>query len=391
LGLFSVIEGEEADMRRLAVALLALLVAAGRASGSDLIALGRAKWDPTGGLLKAHRLRQTGDLAAAEQVLQNTLETLESGQYGDMPRAATLDLLGNLYITRGELARAEEVLEKALDLTKAADPFEEIVQMLALQNLAMVHYLRGNAAQAIRLLDRALAIAQRRLRPNSIDAAVVRATLAVALHQHGRYSAAEKHLLEAVRVFRDRLPEAELALLKALSSLLSLHILTGQRDKAARTEQELLLLIDSAKAGADSAVVFNEIGVLFFERKAYAEAERYFLRAMDSMRRGGNSEHPYLTPITGNLAAVYFRTGRLEEAERFYLEAIRRWELTHGGENPKEAPVLLAYAKLLKKTGRKKEAKQYEARAASILERSQSATELRSRVDVQDPRMEGWK
>jgi len=273
-----------------------------------------------------------------------------------------------------------------LGLTKAADPLEEIVQMLALHNLAKAHSLRGNAAQAIRLLDKALAIAQRRLPPNSIGGAGVRQTLAVALHEHGRHSAAEKHLLEAVRVFRDQLPEAELELRKALSSLLALYILTGQRDKAARTEQELLVLIDSPKEDADSGVVFNDIGVLFFQRKAYAEAERYFLRAMNSLQRGGNAQHPWLTAITSNLAAVYFRTGRLEEAEKFYLEAIQRWELTHGGENPKEAPVLLEYAKLLKKTGRKKEAKQYEARAASILERSQSVTELRSRVDVQDPR-----
>ena len=91
-------------MRRLAVALLALVVAAGRAAGSDLIALGQAKWDPTGGLLKAHGLRQMGDLAAAEQVLQQTLETLESGRYGDLPRAATLTVLGSLWIERGELA-----------------------------------------------------------------------------------------------------------------------------------------------------------------------------------------------------------------------------------------------------------------------------------------------
>jgi hypothetical protein len=88
---------------------------------------------------------------------------------------------------------------------------------------------------------------------------------------------------------------------------------------------------------------------------------------------------------------LYFRTGRLEDAEKFYLEVITRWERTHSVDHPRLAPVLREYAKVLKKTGRKKEARQFEARASAIVEHSQSATELGSRVDLQDPRLRAWK
>ena len=388
---FRYMEGEEEDMRGLAIAFLVLAGFAAGATDGDLIVLGQAQWDPTGGLLKAQRLRQMQDFAAAEQVLLQTLGALESGQQGGLPRAAALNVLGNLCVQRGELAPAEEVLEKALSLAKGTDPYAEVIQMLVLENLGNVYYLRGRAAEAIRLLEKALEIAAMRLPPNSIDAAAMRGLLASALHEHGRHSAAEKHFREAVRVFKDRLPESELDLLRALGNLLALYLKTGQREKAARTEQELLVLIDSANEDADAGVVFNALGGSFLERKAYADAERYFLRALESLQSGGNSQHPTLATVTGNLAALYFRMGRFEEAERFYLEAITRWELTLGGENPRETPVLLEYAKLLKKTGRKREAKQYEARAAAILARSQSATELRSRVDVQDPRLRAAK
>ena len=108
----------------------------------------------------------------------------------------------------------------------------------------------------------------------------------------------------------------------------------------------------------------------------------------------GNTPLPLQAPRNKTICQCLHRLSSklpLEEAERFYREAISRWELTHGGEHPREAQILGEYAKLLKKTGRKREAKQYEARAAAILARSQSATELRSRVDVQDPRLRAAK
>jgi tetratricopeptide (TPR) repeat protein len=103
-----------------------------------------------------------GDLARAEQYYQQALAIFEKLAPNSLDVATTLNNLGNVARNRGDLARAEQYYQQALAIYEKLAPNSLDV---AVNNLGTVAYSRGDLARAEQLYQQALAIYEKNLPP----------------------------------------------------------------------------------------------------------------------------------------------------------------------------------------------------------------------------------
>ncbi|ALG74336.1 hypothetical protein VY88_20325 [Azospirillum thiophilum] len=163
----------------------------------------------------------------------------------------------------------------------------------ALHLLGVLHHQRGQDAEAVRLIGRAVA--------RRAGVAEQHANLGLALHALGRLDEAEAEYRRALAL-RDAYPEAHNSLGSALQ----------ERDRlaeaAAHYRRALELRGDYAEAWAN-------LGTLLRAQDDYQEAEA-------ALRQALRLDPGHATALT-NLGVVLKETGRAAEAEAAHLEALR--------------------------------------------------------------------
>ncbi len=203
-----------------------------------------------------------------------------------------------------------------------------------LSRRALQEYSRGNHAEAVTLLRRALAIVQK-LYPK--DA-----------HPGGHVDLARGHgNLGQVLQARNELDEAETHLRAALDMRRALY----PPDKFPQGHPEL-------------AASVNDYGLLAFARGEMAGAEAYFREALAVFRRlhpGG--PHNDVANALGNLAGVLQRQGEAAKAEPHYREAVDMFRALYPPDKfPKGHPALVQalsnYGSLLTEQGESTRAEQ---------------------------------
>ncbi|HUP22842.1 MAG TPA: tetratricopeptide repeat protein [Thermoanaerobaculia bacterium] len=286
------------------------LLAAARAAYERALAL--APGDPRWPYLLALVLEADGDLAGAEARLRDTLALA--------PEATPASIrLGAILHQLGRLDEAASVVEATLG---AGDP-------ASLAVLGEVELARGNHRRAAELLDTALAIAP--------GAGRLRYPLAQALRALGEVDRAREELAAAGTAgLRPIDPQYER--LQALRVGETAHILRGRRalaaGRAADALAEFRLAVDAAPASAGARV--NLAAVL-------AELGRNE-EAADQLRIALELD-PGQQTARFNLGALLAASGRTEEA-RLHLEEAVRLDPADSGSRIALAGVLRAQGNL---------------------------------------------
>ena len=99
------------------------------------------------------------------------------------------------------------------------------------------------------------------------------------------------------------------------------------------------------------------------QRKDYAGAEAFYLRALALRRKVLDPLHPDIAMNLNNLAVLYTSGEQYAEAEPLYQRALAIFEAHLGPRHPKVITCLQNYAQLLRDTQRRAEAVALEARA----------------------------
>ena len=140
------------------------------------------------------------------------------------------------------------------------------------------------------------------------------------LWRSGRVKEAIKTINEAIRLcrehnFKDRLSGA-------YNNLGILHTAIGDFKKAVEFYEEAL------RAGAENSGmrgrVYNNLGLLYNYMENVEDAERYFLKAKEIFKNGGN-KRGYMITIA-NLGLLYANKGEYLKAIEYYNEALRESE-----------------------------------------------------------------
>ncbi len=119
-----------------------------------------------------------------------------------------------------------------------------------------------------------------------------------------------------------------------------------------------------------TARVLNRIGVYYYNKDVYPEAESLYKQALTIREKALSPEHPDVAQSLNNLANIYFIQGKFAEAEPLYKRALAIREKALGAEHPDVTVSLFNLANLYGHQGKYAEAEPLFKRALAIREKS---------------------
>jgi CHAT domain-containing protein/tetratricopeptide (TPR) repeat protein len=266
----------------------------------------------------------------AMRVLERSLRIKESAlDGGDVRIARTLERIGLALQGNGDYDRARAPVRRAAEIQAAADQ-NHPAYVDTLNVLAWQVWFEGNLVEARDVAARAVALAERSLRPDHPQLARSLSLLAGAFYDLGD--------LTQARVLWAR------ALAIAERSLGPDHHETGAR--------------------------LNDLAIVELQLGAYPAARALYERAHTIARKKFGAWHDQVATAVYNLASVDQRVGDYVSARRLFARAITVWEQALGRDHPFVAVGLIGLATNFRQQGLSRQAIPLVERALAIRERS---------------------
>lgn len=188
--------------------------------------------------------RAAGDLSAAEQALQGSLQILQARS---APPGMIFDTQSNLALVLLDRGRTRQ----AAAIWQAVPPDDGDLLGNALrqagvqQNLALVYAQQGNLGAALQHLQRALEI-YRNSAPGTLDEANVQLDIGLYAAQAGELERASAALRVALKLYRELAPGG-LGVLGSLDALALVALIQGEVEVARELQRESLALRDGSE------------------------------------------------------------------------------------------------------------------------------------------------
>ncbi len=119
----------------------------------------------------------------------------------------------------------------------------------------------------------------------------------------------------------------------------------------------------------EAANLLHNVGIYFYNRGQYQEAEPLIQRALEIRERVLGPEHPDTAQSLNSLALLYWHQGKDEQAEPLIQRALAIYERVLGPEHPDTASSLNNLAILYREQGKDEQAEPLYQRALAIYER----------------------
>jgi serine/threonine-protein kinase len=305
---------------------------------------------------------------ALEAMIEAEALTLGSAgmNHESMPRI--LNIIGMLYLGRGDLQEALPYMERSMRARESVIGPEDPEIAYYLINLAELRRELGDYAEALPLYDRALELRERKLEAQHPQIAMTCLAYGGFLNTVGRYDAALPMLERSLAIYHELLGDRHVSTASA-----QWELARTLRSMEKRAEAEKLLLRSIATfedlGGSLSPWLGDplcELGSLRLAQGRLAEAEQHFARA-DSIwtTAHGVAYHQLATAALG-LGRVAATRGRHEEAIRHFEQALKiRQDALHA-DHPLLPEIFDAYAGSLRECGRAVEAGAAEERSSRI-------------------------
>jgi len=265
--------------------------------------------------------------------------------------------LGGIYLSLGELDRADSLLQTGLERRKSAfgPESEEVAEALVDLSTLRVEQARFDAAE--RLAREAIAIDRRKLPAGRPALGIALSSLGEVLEHRARYDEAIKVLEEAVRL--QSTPPAETAdLVESLTYLSDTEHLAGH-DAVARSLDERVLTLDRQIYGDGHPSVAEDLGNLGQIEEAlgsYGEAEREERQALAITQAWYRQDNPETALDSEALAKTLVYEGKYDEASALLKRALDTQEHYLGKAHPFVALALNWLGVVALKQGRLDEA-----------------------------------
>jgi serine/threonine-protein kinase len=333
-----------------------------------------------GKFLRRHR----GAIAAATTVVllvvslvafyTTRLATARNEAITEATRARRIqDLLMTLFTGGDEAAGPSEDLRVVTLLDRGVQEAgqlrgEPVVQAEMLATLGKIYGTLGNLAKADTLLDSALE--RRRALHGTDSAEVAESLIAKGLLRSGqaRYDEAEQLVRDGLAMTERHRPATDPAVARATAALGQVLEERGDYPRAIQLLEQAVGLHREA-ASADLAFALRHLANAHFYAGHYDTADTIARRVLDMTRLVQGEKHPLVAEDLINLGAVQHERGRYEEAERYYREALPITEAWYGPDHYQTASNLTMLGRTLVYQKRYDEAVVLLERALAIQER----------------------
>jgi CHAT domain-containing protein/Tfp pilus assembly protein PilF len=290
------------------------------------------------------RLHADGKYAEALQAAERVL-SLREGKLGpDHPLVASAASdLGGMYVVRGDLLRAEALLNRAVTLLEKAPPGHERTFAIALHNLSIFYKSKGEYDRAKLLLDRAVAVQEKVGGPDDPGLGTLLRASGRLLHTTRQFAAAEKQLKRALAIHEKAKTDREI--INDLIALGELARSQGQYYWVEKHYNRAGTLIEKVlgRDHPDRAKLLLGIAVAYRADKQYDKAAPFFEEALGILEKALGQNHPdvasalndwaLLEQAKGNIGRVVQLRTRASEIEEHHLDLL----LATGSEDEKQA------------------------------------------------------
>ena len=284
--------------------------------------------------------------------------------------ARLLYTLGLIYDTRGDDARAEPLLQRALLIQERALGPEHLHVAHTLNRLAVLSRKRGDFISAESLFHRAVIISEKVLGEDHDDVAHAVNTLAALYREKGDYVKARPLYERALVIYaKNRAPDHPF-IAAPLHNLATLYRDMGEFDKAEQLYRRSISIREKAFGPnhADLAGSRASLALLYYLRGDYAQAKPLYLSALATLEKALGPNHPLVAWHLGNLAKLYFALKDEAEAESLSRRALAIYEAAYGTNSYYLADILMDLARRSAAEGKTTQAIAFHARANAILE-----------------------
>jgi eukaryotic-like serine/threonine-protein kinase len=268
-----------------------------------------------------------GNGVTAREILEKASKDINAGLAKDPElQAQMMHVMGNVYYNLGLYDQAQSLLERAIQVNRAARGPADPETLSSLESLGGVLLQQGHPAWAEKLQQEALNLQRRALGPEHPDTLSTMSDLAATLAEEGRIEEAEKLGREALEKQRRVLGVEDHHTIATMDNLAAMLGVSGRFAESEQLERETID-VERRVYGPDHLGVLNSMGnladTLYFMGR-YAEAEQLWRQTLDIQRRVLGPDHPETARSTYNLGCLAARKGKRDEALSLLGQAIDR-------------------------------------------------------------------
>ncbi len=300
-----------------------------------------------------------GNSITAREILDKASKNIDTGLAKDPETQAQMALvMGKVYGSLGLYARAQLLLQEAVDVRRKAFGADNPDTLKAQTELAWIIRLQGQLPQAETMLRQTLDAQKRVLGNDHADTIKTTSNLAVVLSDEGRFPEAEVMFRVVfdgrMRTMGPNSPDTIIAMNNLATILFNEH-------KYADAERiyRQVLEIRQHTLGPDhpfTLLSMNNLAVALHSEGNYAEAKKLKQQTVDIRRRILGPEHPDTLLSMSNLADTLMAMKDYAGAEALLRQALEVQKRVLGPENPQTIISMTNLAEALSKEGKYPEA-----------------------------------
>lgn len=252
---------------------------------------------------------------------------------------ASLDSRAAALYAEGDLPRAIEAAQAALRI--AVSPGE---RGKSLDRLGFLHYTSGDLGAGEKELRESLQLREDAFGPESLEYAETANDLAMLLRDLRRMGEARTLASQSVSARERQLEENDPRLAESLDTLGTVQGLSGEYAGAVTTFERALAIHESRPLPERATEEYGTLAVNLagtYQRLGkYAVAETTFEKGLSALRVKPGTAHPAYAASLLAFAAFEVEIGKYVEAERLYDDGVRLFKSELGEEHPLYATVL---------------------------------------------------
>jgi CHAT domain-containing protein len=266
---------------------------------------------------EAMELRDAGRYDEALPLFERVIETRKRILGPDAPDlAVAIHDLAVFYYYKGDYPMVEPLSNRALAIQEKALGRNHPQVATTLNLLTVLYSNKGDYEKAEPLSNRALAIKEKALGPEHSTLAYYLRNLALIYDRKGDYDKA-KPLYVRVLTIREKAlgPEHQLVT-QSLNDLANLYYNKGDYANAESLHRRVLTIREKwlGPEHKDVAESLGNLANIYRDRKDYARAEPLYLRALTILEKKLGPQRPHIARALNNLAAFYAAKGDTREA-----------------------------------------------------------------------------
>ena len=244
-------------------------------------------------------------------------------------------------------------------------------QIDVLNDKAALMYRTGRFSEAVPLLKKAVAIAEKHYGPDHKETASMQNNLAMTYHRAGDFAHAEPLFKQALATFKKTLGPKHAQVASTTNSLAKLYLDMGDFARAEPLLKESLALREKILGPdhKDVATSLNDLAQFYKATGDYKQAEKMYQRAAAIYEKSLGPNHTHLATVLYNLANLYRSVGDYKKAEPLYQRSLAIREKALGGDHPEVAISLSNMGIFYEALGDYNRAEQFYNRALAIYEK----------------------